>query len=289
MKRPWLVYGLSFIGGLVVFLIVLSFVLSFLLKFKELDFGRPQIGVLEIKGVIADPEEYLRAIKVFQERENIKGVVVRIDSPGGSVGASQEIFEELKKLRKFKPVVISMGNIAASGGFYISLGGNQTFALPGTLTGSIGVVLQVPNLEKLLKKLGVEAEVVKSGEYKDTGSFYRPLSPKEREYLQEKIKVIHSQFVKAIAEEKKLPETKVREIADGRIFTGEEALKLGLIDRLGGFWDAVDEVKKLAKIKEVKLVYFPEKKRSFWQFLLEEKASLLAEMVYFKPWFFPNY
>ncbi|WP_028841712.1 signal peptide peptidase SppA [Thermodesulfobacterium hveragerdense] len=286
MKRPWLVYGLAFVGGLVVFLFVLSFILSFLIKLKDIDFGKPQIGVLEIKGVIADPEEYLRAIRFLREKESIRGVVVRIDSPGGSVGASQEIFEELKKLRSLKPVIVSMGNIAASGGFYVSLGGNQTFALPGTLTGSIGVVLQVPNLEKLLKKLGVEAEVVKSGEYKDTGSFYRPLSPKEKVYLQEKIKIIHTQFIKAIAKERKLPEVKVRELADGRIFTGEEALKLGLIDKLGGFWDAVEEVKRLAQIKEAKLVYLPEKKVSFWK-LLEEKASGLAESFYFKPWFFP--
>ncbi|AIH04423.1 signal peptide peptidase SppA [Thermodesulfobacterium commune] len=286
MRRPWLVYGLAFVGGLVVFLFVLSFILSFLIKLKDIDFGKPQIGVLEIKGVIADPEELLRAIKFLKEKESIRGVVVRIDSPGGSVGASQEIFEELKKLRTIKPVVVSMGNIAASGGFYVSLGGNQTFALPGTLTGSIGVVLQVPNLEKLLKKLGVEAEVIKSGEYKDTGSFYRPLSPKEKVYLQEKIKVIHEQFIKAIAKERKLPEAKVRELADGRIFTGEEALKLGLIDKLGGFWDAVEEVKRLAQIKEAKLIYLPEKKVSFWK-LLEEKASGLAESFYLKPWFFP--
>ncbi|HEM55243.1 MAG TPA: S49 family peptidase, partial [Thermodesulfobium narugense] len=148
MKRPWLVYGLAFIGGLVVFLIFLSFLLSFLMFFKEKDFGKPQIGILQIKGVILDAEEYLMAIKEMAKNRGIKAVVVRIDSPGGSVGASQEIFEELKKTRVKKPVIVSMGSVAASGGLYVALGGTKIFASPGTVTGSIGVVLEIPNIEK---------------------------------------------------------------------------------------------------------------------------------------------
>lgn len=284
MKRPWLIYGLAFIGGLVVFLIFLSFLLSFLMLFKEKDFGKPQIGVLQIKGVILDAEEYLMAIKEMAKKGSIKAIVVRIDSPGGSVGASQEIFGELKKVREIKPVIVSMGSVAASGGLYVALGGTEIFASPGTITGSIGVVLEIPNIEKLLKKIGIEAETIKSGAYKDTGSIYRPLTPEEREYLSEKVKLIHDQFIRAISEERKISIEKVREFADGRIFTGEEALSLGLVDKLGNFWDAVEEAKRLAKIPEAKLIFMP-KKKGVLSKLLEEKSSLILESLFLKPWF----
>jgi len=284
MKRPWLVYGLAFIGGLVVFLVLLSFLFSFIIFFKEKDFGKPQIGVLEIKGVILDAEEYLMAINAMAKDRSIKAIVVRIDSPGGSVGASQEIFEELKKTRMKKPVIVSMGSVAASGGLYVSLGGTKIFASPGTVTGSIGVVLEIPNIEKLLKKIGVETETIKSGAYKDTGSIYRPLTPEEKEYLREKVKLIHDQFIKAISEERKIPIEKVKEFADGRIFTGEEALSLGLVDELGNFWDAVNEAKKLAKITEAKLVFLP-KKKGFLSKILEEKGSSILESIFLKPWY----
>ncbi|MBO8143274.1 MAG: signal peptide peptidase SppA [Thermodesulfobacterium sp.] len=286
MKRPWLVYGLAFIGGMVVFFIFLSFLLSFLMIFKEKDFGKPQIGVLQIKGVILESEEYLMAIKEMAKKDSIKAIVVRIDSPGGSVGASQEIFEELKKTRRIKPVVVSMGSVAASGGFYVALGGEKIFASPGTITGSIGVVLELPNIEKLLKKIGVETETIKSGAYKDTGSIYRPLTPEERKYLVQKVKLIHDQFIRTISKERKISLEKVKEIADGKIFTGEEALALGLIDKLGNFWDAVEEAKKMAKITEAKLVFMPEKK-GFLSKIIEEKVSLIWESFFLKPWYVP--
>ncbi|MDF2953410.1 MAG: Periplasmic serine protease [Thermodesulfobacterium sp.] len=286
MKRPWLVYGLAFIGGMVVFFVFLSFLLSFLMIFKEKDFGKPQIGVLQIKGVILESEEYLMAIKEMAKKDSIKAIVVRIDSPGGSVGASQEIFEELKKTRRIKPVVVSMGSVAASGGFYVALGGKKIFASPGTITGSIGVVLELPNIEKLLKKIGVETETIKSGAYKDTGSIYRPLTPEERKYLVQKVKLIHDQFIRTISEERKISLEKVKEIADGRIFTGEEALALGLIDKLGNFWDAVEEAKKMAKVTEAKLVFMPEKKGILSK-ILEEKVSLIWESFFLKPWYVP--
>jgi len=284
MKRPWLVYGLSFIGGLVVFLVLLSFLLSFLMFFKERDFGKPQIGILQIKGIILDAEEYLMAINAMAKDRSIKAIVVRIDSPGGSVGASQEIFEELKKIRVKKPVIVSMGSVAASGGLYVALGGTKIFASPGTVTGSIGVVLEIPNIEKLLKKIGVETETIKSGAYKDTGSIYRPLTPEEKEYLKEKVKLIHDQFIKAISEERKISIEKVKEFADGRIFTGEEAQSLGLVDELGNFWDAVNEAKRMAKITEAKLVFLP-KKKGFLSKILEEKSSSILESFFLKPWY----
>ncbi|RLF48838.1 MAG: signal peptide peptidase SppA [Thermoplasmata archaeon] len=284
MKRPWLVYGLAFIGGLVVFFILLSFIISLLMIFKEKDFGKPQIGILQIKGIILDAEEYLIAIKEMAKKKSIKAIVVRIDSPGGSVGASQEIFEELKKTRNLKPVIVSMGSVAASGALYVALGGTKIFASPGTITGSIGVVLEIPNIEKLLKKIGIESETIKSGAYKDTGSIYRPLTPEEKKYLTKKVKLIHDQFIKAISEERKISIEKVKSFADGRIFTGEEAKSLGLVDKMGNFWDAVEEAKKMAKISEAKLVFMP-KKKGFLSKILEEKSSLILESFFLKPWY----
>jgi protease-4 len=282
MKRPWLVYGLAFIGGLVVFFLFISFLLSVVVVLKERNFGKPQIGVLKIKGVIVDAEEYLMSLRKLARNRNVKAIVVRINSPGGSVGAAQEIYEELKKIRKIKPVIVSMGSVAASGGYYVALGGKEIFALPGTITGSIGVILQIPNLQKLLKKLGIETETIKSGAYKDTGSFYRPLTSKERKYLKKKVEIIHQQFMKTISKERKISLEKVKTIADGRIFTGEEALKLGLIDKIGNFWDAVDEAKRLAGVKEAKLVFMPEKK-SFISKLFEEKSLNKIENLFFNP------
>ena len=204
MKRPWLVYGLAFIGGLVVVFLFISFLLSVVVVLKERNFGKPQIGVLKIKGVIVDAEEYLMSLRKLARNRNVKAIVVRINSPGGSVGAAQEIYEELKKIRKIKPVIVSMGSVAASGGYYVALGGKEIFALPGTITGSIGVILQIPNLQKLLKKLGIETETIKSGAYKDTGSFYRPLTSKERKYLKKKVEIIHQQFMQSISKERKI-------------------------------------------------------------------------------------
>lgn len=287
MKRPWLVYGLSFIGGLVVFLIILSFLFSFLLLFKEKGWGKPKIGVLEVKGIIFDSQEYLLCIREFAQRKDVKGVVVRIESPGGSVGASQEILEELKVLKKLKPVVVSMGNVAASGGLYVALGGNKILALPGTITGSIGVIIEIPNIEKLLKKIGIESETIKSGPYKDTGSIYRPLTPEEKRYLQEKVNIVYEQFVKAISEERKIPIEKVREFADGRFLTGEEAVSLGLIDSLGNFWTAVEMVKSMSNLKEATLIFLPKKKNILEKFL-EEKVSIWYELFLFRPFYLPT-
>ena len=287
MKRPWLVYGLAFIGGLVVFFLFISFLLSVVVVLKERNFGKPQIGVLKIKGVIVDAEEYLMSLRKLARNRNVKAIVVRINSPGGSVGAAQEIYEELKKIRKIKPVIVSMGSVAASGGYYVALGGKEIFALPGTITGSIGVILQIPNFEELMKKLVVKAEVIKSGKFNDTGAFYRNLSSEEKAYLESKVENIHSQFIKAISEARSLPIEKVESIADGRVFTGEEALKLGLIDRLGNFWDAVAEAKRQAHLKSAKVVFFP-KEKSLVDKLFKSKVENFLNLFTFVPWYIVN-
>jgi len=288
VKRTWFLYGLSFLGAIVLFFFFLSFVLSFFLfYYHERGKVEPKVGVLEIKGIIADSKDYLLALREMLKRDDIKAVVVRIESPGGSVGASQEIYFELKRLSRVKPVVVSMGSVAASGGYYVALGGKPIYALPGTITGSIGVILQIPNFEELMKKLGVKAEVIKSGKFKDTGAFYRNLSPEERSYLESKVENIHAQFIRAISEARGLPIEKVKSIADGRVFTGEEALKLGLIDRLGNFWDAVAEAKRQAHLKSAKVVFFP-KEKSLVDKLFKSKVENFLNLFTFVPWYIVN-
>ncbi len=288
MKRTWLLYGLSFLGAIVLFFLFLSFVLSFILFFyQEKGLGEPKIGVLQIKGLIADSRDYLLSLREMLRRSDIKAVVVRVESPGGSVGASQEIYYELKKIARVKPVVVSMGSVAASGGYYVSLAGKPIYALPGTITGSIGVILEIPNFEELMKKLGVKAEVIKSGKFKDAGAFYRNLSSEERKYLEKKVENIHNQFINAISRARGLPLEKVKSIADGRIFTGEEAVKIGLVDKLGNFWDAVEEAKRQAHLTKASIVFFP-KEKSFIEKLFQGKAKSFLNFFYFSPWYVLN-
>jgi protease-4 len=288
MKRQWLVCGLAFLGGLVLFLILLSFIFALLAGYKHFGLGKPKIGVLEIKGVILDADEYLSAIREFRTRRDVKAVLVRVESPGGAIGPTQEVFEELKKLRKEKPIYVSMGGVSASGGYYVSLAGEKIFANPGTITGSIGVVIELPNLEKLFEKLGIKSETIKSGEFKDTGSIYRGLTKEEREYLKAKVNQLHDQFVRVVAEERKLPLDKVKSLADGRIYTGEEAKALKLIDDLGNYYTALEELKKRINLKEAEILVLPRKK-GFWERFFGEKTSLsvekLLQSLYFQPFY----
>ncbi len=222
------------------------------------------IGVIEVKGVITDAEETLADIKSFGQKEGIKAVVVRIDSPGGAVGASQELFMAIQRLSQTKPVVASMGSVAASGGFYAAIGAEKIVAAPGTLTGSMGVIIKFANLEQIFQKIGYQSQVVKSGEFKDMGSPDRALTESEIALLQGLINSVHSQFVADIAESRALDIEEVRKIADGRIFSGEQAKEYGLIDELGNFHDAIRLAASLAKMDEElpNLVYPPEESKS---------------------------
>ncbi|MFN3406252.1 MAG: signal peptide peptidase SppA [Caldimicrobium sp.] len=279
MKRPWLVYGLAFFGGIILFFLLLFFISSFVFFFYE---SKPlrgdKIAILEVNGVILQAEPYLSALREIKERKDIKAVVLRIDSPGGSVSACQEIFEELKSLKGKKPLIVSMGGVAASGGLYLALAGEKIYVNPGSITGSIGVIIQLPNLEKLMEKIGISTETIKSGEFKDTGTSFRKLTPREKEYLQNLVNTLHSQFVSAVSEERKIPLEQVKAIADGRVFTGEEAIKLKLADEIGNFYKAVDFAKEKARLKDALLVYFPEKK-GFVKKLIEGKLPLNPQEI----------
>ena len=243
------------------------------------EFGE-KVGVVEIKGVIADAKETVLQLKRFRKNKDVKAIVLRIDSPGGGVGPSQEIYAEVKKTTRTKKVVASMGAIAASGGYYVAAAADHLVANPGTITGSIGVLMEFPNMEELFKKIGLSAVVLKSGDYKDTGSPLRKMTPKERELLQGFIDNVHQQFVTAVAEGRKMSEESVRAIADGRILSGEQAQKLGLLDSLGNMEDAIVIAAELGGIKgEPSVVYAEKKKFSILELILGSKLAGALDRV----------
>ncbi len=234
---------------------------------------RDKVGVVEIKGVIADAKTTMLQLKKFRKNKDIKAIVLRIDSPGGGVGPSQEIYAEVKKTTREKKVVASLGAIAASGGYYVAAPADHLMANPGTMTGSIGVILEFANLEALFKKIGVSASVIKSGDYKDVGSPLRKMTPKERKLLQGFVDNVHQQFVTAVAEGRQMSEKAVRAVADGRILSGQQAQKLGLLDSLGNMQDAIALAAKLGGIKgEPSVVYAEKKKFSVLEFILGSKV-----------------
>ncbi len=212
----------------------------------------PKVAVLKVEGVINTADDILARLKKVEEDKSIKALVVRVNSPGGAVGASQEIYEELKKIKEKykKPVVVSMENVAASGGLYISLPANVIYANGGTITGSIGVIIQKLTVKELLHKLGIKAEVVKTGKYKDILSPFRDMTPDEKEYLLKLEENVLNQFKEAVVENRKGKlKVDINQIADGRILTGSQAKEIGLIDKIGNYQDAISEAASLAGIK----------------------------------------
>lgn len=219
------------------------------------------VGIVEIVGVIASSKEVSRQLKDFRENPDIKAIVLRIDSPGGGVGPSQEIYREIIKTRKIKKVVASLGSVAASGGYYAASATDAVVANPGTITGSIGVIMEYANLQKLMEKIGLTPVVIKSGEFKDMGSPVREITPEERAILQGVADEVHHQFVRDVAAGRSLEQAQVEKLADGRIYTGETALDLHLVDRLGNLEDAVAWAAELGGIKGRVEPVYPKEKR----------------------------
>lgn len=231
---------------------------------------RKQVARIEISGAIAGAtrKRVLEALEEVEEKK-FPALLLRIDSPGGTVGDSQEIYSALRKLQEKVKIVASYGNISASGGVYIGVGAHHIVSNPGTITGSIGVILRGNNLEKLLDKVGVSFKVIKSGPYKDILSFDRPLTQEEEGILQELIDVSYGQFVRTVAEGRNLTEEAVRQFADGRVFTGEQALAMGMVDRLGTEEDARRWAAELGGLD-------PDKAECY---TFEEKKPLLARVL----------
>ena len=246
----------------------------------------PRIGVVDIKGAIGmgrgsvESEPVLKVVKRYADDSDMKAVVVRIDSPGGAVGTSQEILDGLRRLAEDKVVVCAMGNMAASGGLLVAMGCDRIVAQPGTLTGSIGVISAFPNVRGLLQRFDVQMNTVTAGKLKDAGSPFREFTAADRTYWQELADRIHRQFIQAVAEGRDLSIDQVEKFADGRVMTGEQAVELGLVDELGGFQDAVDLAKELAEIRgEPRLVFPPDERTRFLEDLLGGVAQKVAQSV----------
>lgn len=217
-----------------------------------------KVGVIELQGAISDSKKYIEQLIVFAKDDSVKAIVLRIDSPGGGVGPSQEIHAEVARITKQKPIIVSMGSVAASGGYYVAAPANKIYANPGTITGSIGVIMEFTNVLDLMDKIGLKTRVVKSGAHKDIGSSVRDMTVEEHALLQSLIDDVHSQFVAAVSEGRGLSESDVRLLADGRIFTGKQALALGLVDELGGLSLAIVEAARQGGIDGEPTVIYPE-------------------------------
>lgn len=241
-------------------------------------FSQGSVGVVELKGMIMDSKKILRQLERFEESSEVKAVVLRLDSPGGSVAPSQEIYEAVKGYKK--PLVVSMGSVAASGAYYIACGAKKVFANPGTITGSIGVIMEFLDLSKLYEWAKIHRYAIKTGKYKGSGAEYRELNPEERALLQTMIDDVLVQFKTAVAEGRKLPMEQVTEVADGRIFSGSQAKAAKLVDELGTLNDAIEAAAKEAKIEGKPRVVYPQKAQPRFLELLtgldssdEEEAS----------------
>ena len=272
---------------LVVLLVVAAVAVAWLLRGGEqeevISGTGVRVGLVEVKGVIVESEPIVRRLERFRKDRRIRAIVLRVDSPGGGVAASQEVYEEVRRVREWgKPIVCSMGSVAASGGYYIAVGCNKIVANPGTTTGSIGVIAEIPRVDRLLKRLGIEIAVIKSGRYKDIGSPYREMKPDERRLLKEWIDDAYDQFLHTVSKERGIPADSLRPVADGRVFTGRQAMKLGLVDTLGTLRDAARLAAKLAgSNREPSLVRPVTRRVGLWQVLFG-KVHSLREFV--RPW-----
>lgn len=242
MKNKFLIF-------LVVFFIFLVF-MSLIFTFAHKDVAvKEKVALVRVEGPIIQSKNIIEEIKEYTKDRHIKAIVIRVDSPGGGVVPAQEIYSEVKRASTIKKVVVSMGSLAASGGYYISAPATQIIANPGTITGSIGVIMEIPNLQGLMDKIGVKTEVIKSGKYKDMTSVFRAIGKEQKEILQGVLDNVHEQFINAVAEGRKLPVQKVKELADGTVFTGSQALQKGLVDQLGTLEDAIRVAGRLAGIQ----------------------------------------
>ncbi len=273
--KLWLAKILTLAVLLLFFLIVPAFIGG--LSSVALHEG-PSVSVVALDGVIEESTEVLKALYKQAADKDTKAIVLRIDSPGGAVAPSEEIYNAVKRLKAQKPIVVSMGSVAASGGLYSAVSASKIFCQPGTQTGSIGVIMQIPNFTSIADKVGFSMVTVKSGALKDAGNPFRGMTDQERAYLEETAHRVHEQFIRAVAEGRSLDEAKVKSFADGRVILGQEAKDLGLVDDFGDIYDAARAALSLAKVelKEGQLPHlvYVNKKPGIVEKLLNPETSL---------------
>lgn len=238
---------------------------------SKTDLSDQDVLVIKLQGTITTSGKFVKKLRKYAEKDDIKAIVLRVNSPGGSVGASQEIYSAVKNIRKSgKPVIVSMGSTCASGGYYVALGGSKIMANPGTVTGSIGVIVNFPVFEELMNKVGIEGNTIKSGKYKDTGSPMRKMTESDSLRFKKIVEELYGQFVNAIIEERPIKQDKLKEVADGRVLTGQTAERLGLIDTLGTLHEAVNYAGDIVGVQNPDIVR-PKKERTTLLDLLLKK------------------
>lgn len=245
--------------------------------------GGAEIGVVRISGVILSSKKPIHQIRVLVRDPKVKAIILRIDSPGGAVVPSQDIYEEVEKARKKgKPVLASIGTVGASGAYYIASACDKIMASPGSLTGSIGVIMELAEFQELLKKLGIQSEVMKSGALKDSGSPFRPMTPEEKAYLQGILNEMHARFIKDVAKGRHMSVERLTPLADGRVFTGETGMSNHLVDLLGDYRDAIDLAGKMVHIQGKPFIReFPEK--TFWDKMISSQVNHLWQSMEGRP------
>jgi protease-4 len=243
-------------------LIAAAFILGRMDRYGPDAFNGDNIALLRVEGPILDVDWHIEQVGELMNNEGIKGVVLRIDSPGGAVAPTQELYAEILRLGEKKPVVTSMGTVAASGGYYLSCATDWIVSNPGTITGSVGVIMEFTNLQELFKKVGVTSRTIKSGKFKDTGNPMRPMTEEEQQLLQAMIMDTYEQFLEAVLEGRPVQEESVRPYLDGRILTGRQAYEIGLVDQLGNINAAIEKVAEMAGLPEVPdAIYEPRRER----------------------------
>lgn len=272
MKKNPLLVVLALVGAFaVLFFVAIAGALYTAFGEKVPSISSNSVAVLDVKGVIIDSRPFVKALKKFQDNKEIKAIVIRLDSPGGVVGPSQEMYDEVLKTRQMKkPVIASLGAVAASGAYYIAAACDKIVTNPGTITGSIGVIMEFADLSKLYDWAKVHRYVVKSGEFKDIGSETRTMGPAEKAVIQGMIDNVFMQFKTAVAKGRGLKMDMVSKLADGRIYSGDQAIKNGLADEAGGLEDAILIAARMGGIKGKPEVYYQQpKKKRIWDLLVE--------------------
>lgn len=288
MKKSRTGLAILFIVFVAVGFIIIAAGVAVLLNMDEESAGLTEvfeagnkIGVVPLEGTIMSSDAVLKQLRKFRKKSSVKAIVIRINSPGGAVAPAQEIYREIEKVKKKKPVVASMETVGASAAYYVASNANTIVCSQGTITGSIGVIMMLPQIQKIIEKIGVDVNVIKAGKYKDIGSAVRPLTEDERKILETFATEIHEQFISHVVAGRKgkIDRDRLVPIADGRFFTGEKAKEFGLVDEIGNFYDAVRIAGKLGGIKgEAELMYPKKKWDSYLDLFMESCANAVVKV-----------
>lgn len=283
-RHPLLFFCLAFTAMVATTIIVVSLIIGFVIRAAELgDVTASEgesVGIVEVTGAIVQSDDIIYQLKDLRENDDVKAIVLRVDSPGGGVGPSQEIYREVRKTSQAKKVVVSMAAVAASGGYYVAAGADGIVANPGTITGSIGVIMGFTNVQALMEKIGLVPVVIKSGELKDVGSPVREMTEEEEAFLAELAGELHQQFIDDVADGRKMDPATVGGYADGRIFSGQKAKEISLVDRLGNLEDAIEWAGRMGGIEgKIHTVYSREKKINWLDRLTELSLTSILNRI----------